>query len=263
MTPAHGPVPLSGVGVGDAGERERLGGLPGVVALDAQQAAPQQERRREPGGRQRAEGLGAQPVRLGVAPPGLSEHRAQRSSRHCAIGPPTRVAQRPMASSSRAAPRQVAPLARGVEAPLGRRQTGGRAARTDPERPHPVRVVLTLGEPVGAGTDHVVRGEGRLERDRVAADLGQDERLLDSGMGRVQVAEMVADPGVLGQHPRPKRRRRAVEDGEGAFAQHPDHAVDPLVEGRLGHQRSLARQVGTADAHRQVDRADDRSGARR
>ena len=110
-----------------------------------------------------------------------------------------------------------------------------------------------------------MRGEGRLERDRVAADLGQDERLLDSGMGRVQVAEMVADPGVLGQHPGPERlrwigtshgRRRAVEDGEGAFAQHPDHAVDPLVEGRLRHQRSLARQVGTADSHRQVDRAE-------
>ena len=67
---------------------------------------------------------------------------------------------------------------------------------------------------------------------------------------------MVADPGVLGQHPGPERGRRAVEDGKGAFAQRPDHAVDPLVEGRLGHQRSLARQLGTADTHGQVDRVD-------
>ena len=45
-----------------------------------------------------------------------------------------------MACSSRAARAEVAPLARGVEAPLRRRQAGSRPAGAGPERPHPVRV---------------------------------------------------------------------------------------------------------------------------
>ncbi len=53
------PVLPGRVRVGDARQAQGLAGLPGVVGLDAQQAAPQQERRRVAGGRQRAECLGA------------------------------------------------------------------------------------------------------------------------------------------------------------------------------------------------------------
>ena len=255
MTPAQRASPASGVRVGDAGHTRvtrwsaRCDGT-GCPAARPTAGTPAGTRWppacRTPGrraGRRRRSAPWP-----GRASPGSAAAATAPSGRRpgwpSGRWPRARELRRARSPRSLAASKRHSDADRQAAAPAG----------AGPERPHPVRVVLALGEPVRAGTDHVVRGQGRLERGRVAAGLGQDERLLDSGMGRIQVGEVVADPGVLGQHPGPERCRRAVEDRQGAFAQRPDHPVDPLVERRLGHQRGLARQVGTADAHRQVDR---------